>query len=102
MKARQKAGYTYKKRMSAYQEINKTKREGFQTNVNKILLKKFVCIDKIPVNNESKDGYDDSPRGERCFSKRKARVANNNRWGSKGTEKSEHNGRNINKKSLNG
>ena len=30
-----KIGYTYKKRISAYQEREKTKQKQFQTNVNK-------------------------------------------------------------------
>ena len=34
-RAIKKIGYTYKKRMSAYQERDKTKRKRFQTNANK-------------------------------------------------------------------
>ena len=70
-----------KKRISAYQAIDQTKRKQSQTNINK--KRKLVYVDEPAVSNISKDGYGYSEKGKRCILKRKARVTNNNSWCSK-------------------
>ena len=47
--------YTYKKRVSAYQERDETRRKRFQTNINK--KRKLVYIDESGIDNSLKDGY---------------------------------------------
>ena len=65
-----KIGYTYKKRVSDYQQRNETKCKRFQTNINK--KRRLAYIDKSGVNNSSKDVYGYSKKEVVVFKREKA------------------------------
>ena len=74
-RAIKRIGYTYKKKTSAYQERNETKRKRFQTKIDKVPPENCVYIDETGVHNGSGNIRGYAPKGKRYTAKSKARAS---------------------------